>query len=184
MAKSCSAPDPASGQGLPRPRHVITFRDGQVIRSPDLLHGLYEGQADCWYGSHPWSGCRGPRPPWNVHVARPARRTAASPTHPGLGQGWMPSQPPSSSDIKHDVNSPARGASRALPLDNEDPGAGRAAALVEHRVRVRLPLDNEDPGAGRERVHIIDTSVKRVEKSPKFRHVPLVWLRFVHVAPS
>ena len=50
MAKSCSAPDPASGQGLPRPRHVITFRDGQVIRSPDLLHGLYEGQADVGAG--------------------------------------------------------------------------------------------------------------------------------------
>ena len=48
--------------------------------------------------------------------------------------------------------------------------------MMSHRPqeahREPLPLDHKDLGARRERVHIIDTSAQRVEKSPKFRHVP------------
>ena len=49
------------------------------------------------------------------------------------------------------------------------------SSMMSHRPqeahREPLPLDHKDPGARRERVHIIETSAKRVEKSPKFRHV-------------
>ena len=50
------------------------------------------------------------------------------------------------------------------------------SSMMSHRPqeahREPLPLDHKDPGTRRERVHIIETSAQRVEKSPKFRHVP------------